>query len=188
MILRSCRFRGATSVRSAASFPPLAKGGLGGVVPAKPIMVLSEIRRVPISLLLAPSWRRRRITKSVQGTRLHPPWPPLRKGGKGKAPASPNCNPANKNDLSATILSATLTPTFHRPGSIVRPGSLAAKGWLIRPNNTTFLANTAHQERVPEGIMSLNFGRPLRWPPRNHHVECQRQTVGRVPEFNNNNQ
>jgi putative heme-binding domain-containing protein len=70
----------------AVFFPPLAKGGLGGVVSAQPITGPSKGR----SLRSTPHFfgRLERIQTTipdVRGTRPHPPWPPLHKGGKGTA-------------------------------------------------------------------------------------------------------
>ena len=63
-------------------FPPLAKGGLGGVASAQPITEFSEggvtYFAAPLDLLMYERMREH----EVDGVRRHPPWPPLRKGGK----------------------------------------------------------------------------------------------------------
>ena len=75
------------------------------MVPAKSITGFSEIRRLPIPpSLLAPSRRNRKPIHGIRGVRPHPPWPPLRKGGKRKVPASPNCKRATKRrDLQRSV-------------------------------------------------------------------------------------
>ncbi len=62
---------------SVRSFPPLAKGGLGGVVPAEPW----PGTRVPSCWAL----RNCRLGRACSLCPVHPPEPPLRKGGKGLA-------------------------------------------------------------------------------------------------------
>src|SRR5271157_4071341 len=62
-------------------FPPLAKGGLGGVVPARPVTRSSDA--LSLSVLSHPSRKARRIVLDFQGSRLTPPCPPFARGGKG---------------------------------------------------------------------------------------------------------
>src|SRR5271157_5428716 len=62
-------------------FPPLAKGGLGGVVPARPVTRSSHA--LSLSVLSHPSREARRIVFDVQGSRITPPDPPFARGGKG---------------------------------------------------------------------------------------------------------
>ena len=87
---------------------------IGALLPAKSIMGFSEIRRLPISPpLLAQSRRNRKITHGIRRVRPRPLRPPLRKGGKGKAPPRQIVIPRNENARSATVLSATSTATLH---------------------------------------------------------------------------
>src|SRR5271157_3531067 len=60
-------------------FPPLARGGLGGVGPARPVTRSSHA--LSLSVLSHPSREARRIVLDCQGSRITPPAPPLRKGG-----------------------------------------------------------------------------------------------------------
>src|SRR5208337_1677916 len=62
-------------------FPPLAKGGLGGVVLARPVTRSSHA--LSLSVLSHPSREARRIVFDCQGFRTTPPAPPFARGGKG---------------------------------------------------------------------------------------------------------
>ena len=59
-------------------FPPLAKGGLGGVVPARP--VTRSFHVLSLSVLSHPSREARRIVLDYQGSRINPPASPSQGG------------------------------------------------------------------------------------------------------------
>ena len=74
-------------------FPPLAKGGLGGVVPAQP----------------STSFRRQGESQDdVRAVRPHPPWPPLTKGGERRHAARRSHRRRDSSDSP---------PTSNRPPS-----------------------------------------------------------------------
>src|SRR5208283_5018730 len=62
-------------------FPPLAKGGQGGVVPARPVTRSSHA--FSLSVLSHSSLKARRIVFDFRGSRITPPDPPFARGGKG---------------------------------------------------------------------------------------------------------
>src|SRR5271157_5250277 len=72
-------------------FPPLAKGGLGGVVPARPVTRSSDA--LSLSVLSHPS----------------------RKAGKGIARSRRHSIARNKNTRLETVPPTRSTPTSHRP-------------------------------------------------------------------------
>jgi len=83
---------------SVRRFPPLAKGGLGGVIAAPPVTRPSHALCFWMSEAPAP-----------------PPWPPLRKGGKGFAGSRRRLIGRNKNAAFKPVPSGRLTPAFHQP-------------------------------------------------------------------------
>ena len=67
-------------------FPPLAKGGLGGVVPAQPITRISRVF-VTFYLILPARWRRTSNAITISETCVPPPpHPPFTSGGKEGGP------------------------------------------------------------------------------------------------------
>src|SRR5208282_1554379 len=67
-------------------FPPLAKGGLGGVVPARPVTRSSHA--LSLSVLSHPSGEARRIVFDFQGSRITPPAPPSQGGERDRSLAT----------------------------------------------------------------------------------------------------
>ena len=68
-----------------APFSPPCEGGVGGVVPARPVTrsshaLSSQSFRIPLA--------RREEPFSISKARASPPWPPLRKGEKDRSPGS----------------------------------------------------------------------------------------------------
>jgi len=79
-------------------FPPLAKGGSGGVVVAPPVTRPSRALCFWMSEAPAP-----------------PPLPPLRKGGKGFGGSRRRSIERNKNAAFKPVQPGRLTPAFHQP-------------------------------------------------------------------------
>ncbi len=164
-------------------FPPLAKGGLGGVVPAKSITGFSEIRRLNVSaLLLAPSRRNRKSTRGIRAVRPHPPWPPLHKGGKVKAPASPYSNSAQQKralrNRPFSHVNTNLSPPQPRPPddcvathaarTIFRVASLALfSALLLIPRGNTrgdepkTFVSLSQRMRHPAALALIDSGKTL---------------------------
>src|SRR5271157_2641447 len=95
-------------------FPPLAKGGLGGVVPARPVTRSSHALSLsPFASLSRGEKNRSRFPRRPH----HPPLPPLRKGGKGIARSRRHSIARNKNTRLEIVLPALSTPTFRRPST-----------------------------------------------------------------------
>ena len=96
-----------------APHPPLAKGGSGGVVPARPVTrsshALSRLRsfRIPLA-------RREEPSSLSKCSRITSPAPPSQ-GGKEIAPSRRHCVAHNKNTRIKTVAPARSTPTFHHP-------------------------------------------------------------------------
>jgi len=95
-----------------APFSPPCEGGVRGVVPARPVTRSSHA--LSLSVVSHPSRVARRIVFDFQGSRITPPAPPLRKGGKGIARSRRHSIARNKNTRLETIPPARSTPTFHR--------------------------------------------------------------------------
>ena len=92
-----------------AGFPPLAKGGLGGVVPAKLITGFQTGKPANPSFVLVPT--------DNTGVRPYPPLPHLSKGGKGLAANDGWTGVAPGN--AAKVWSLTLLAALPRtPGSV----------------------------------------------------------------------
>src|SRR5208337_3810811 len=81
-------------------FPPLAKGGLGGVVPARPVTRSSHA--LSLSVLSHPSREARRIGLDLQGSRITPPTPPSQGGERGSH--APSFQRATKPHVSKSSL------------------------------------------------------------------------------------
>src|SRR5271165_3861083 len=64
--------------KGATLFPPLAKGGSGGVVTARPVTGASHA--LLLSVLSHHSREARRIVSAFQGSRITPPTPPSQGG------------------------------------------------------------------------------------------------------------
>ena len=69
-----------------APFPPLAKGGSGGVVPAG--LATRSSHALSLSVLSHPSREPRRIVFAFQGSRITPPAPPSQGGERDRSLAA----------------------------------------------------------------------------------------------------
>src|SRR5208283_5384079 len=95
-------------------FPPLAKGGLGGVVPARPVTRSSHALSLsPFASLSRGEKNRSRFPRLPH----HPPLPPLRKGGKGIARSRRHSIARNKNTRLETVPPARSRPTLQHASS-----------------------------------------------------------------------
>src|SRR5271166_1829383 len=91
------------------SFPPLAKGGRGGVAPAQAITEFSEGLLTRLAASLCPVAKDGKAIHDVRDIHPHPPWPPLRKGGKELARPRRLSIARNKNTRLPTA--APVPPT-----------------------------------------------------------------------------
>jgi len=57
------------------SFPPLAKGGAGGVIPARSVTAYSKGPFVRLDAPLRPPAKHGKAVHDARGVRPHPPWP-----------------------------------------------------------------------------------------------------------------
>src|SRR5208337_418597 len=100
-------------------FPPLAKGGLGGVVPARPVTRSSHA--LSLSVLLHPSREAGRVVFDFQGSRLTPPAPPSQ-GGEMDRSLAPSLDRAQQKHASR-----------NRPSSAVKTNFAACQGETSQP-------------------------------------------------------
>src|SRR5271157_1602803 len=125
-------------------FPPLAKGGLGGVVPARPVTRSSHA--LSLSVLSHPSREAGRIVFALQGSRITPPTPPSQGGERDRSLAT-SFHPAQQKHASRNRPSSLVKTNFaacqHRAGRrdaepasspASRPVTLQAR---VRPDHLT---------------------------------------------------
>ena len=96
--------------------PPCEGGGLGGVVPARPVTRSSHA--LFLSVLSHPSREARRIVFDFQGSRITPPTPPSQGGGKGSL-SRRHSIARNKNTRLEIVPPTLSTPTFHPPSVLL---------------------------------------------------------------------
>jgi hypothetical protein len=112
----NCRDVMGAALQGRVFFPPLAKGGLGGVVSAKSTTRISAFRLPNGSPALIARWRTTgKPVHNVPGMRPHPPWPPPHKGGKGNASVSPFSDRAHRRRAFRTGPFSSVTTNLSRP-------------------------------------------------------------------------
>ena len=113
-------------------FPPLAKGGSGGVVPARPVTRPSHA--LSLSVLSHPSREARRIVFAFQGSRITPPAPPLQGGERDRSLAT-SFHRAQQKHASRNRPSSSVNTNFS-PAH----GAPARRDPLYRQGRATCLA------------------------------------------------
>jgi hypothetical protein len=91
-------------------FPPLAKGGSGGVVPARPVTRSSHA--LSLSVLSHPSRKARRIVFAFQRLPHHPPLPPPSQGGERDRSLATSFHRAQQKHASRNRPSSSVNTNF----------------------------------------------------------------------------
>src|SRR5271157_183578 len=104
-------------------FSPPCEGGVGGVVPARPVTGASHALFLSVRSHLSRGARR--IVFDFQGSRITPPTPPFARGGKGIARSRRHSLASNKNTRLKIVSPTQSTPTFHPPRLTARPADRA---------------------------------------------------------------
>jgi hypothetical protein len=136
---------------SLCHFPPLAKGGLGGVVPARPVTTASHA--LYLSVLSHPSSEARR-SFSISKAPSSPPLPPFARGGKGSLARNVIPSRATKTRVSKPSLQLGQHPLFTDPGEDRPPGRPQSQVERNHAGHSSIKYNLA---RTPDGT---RLGRP----------------------------
>jgi hypothetical protein len=148
-------------------FPPLAKGGLGGVVPARPVTRSSHA--LSLSVLSHPSREARRIVLDFQGSRITPPTPPSQGGERDRSLAT-SFHRAQQKHASRNRPSSSVNTNFSPaqptpPGVSGCPGSHGPGQPRARCRSPTASSSDSDSEpgQVPASITAKD-SRPIPEP------------------------
>src|SRR5271157_1987326 len=163
--------------------PPLAKGGLGGVVPARPVTRSSHA--LSLSVLSHPSREARRIVLDFQGSRITPPAPPSQGGERDRSRR--HSIPRNRNTCLEIAPPALSTLTFHRPSRPLLCLTHFDHGVIECSIEDRRLRHAVYRPDEPgeygRSTENRNSSRipPSENPQRRRHPECDRRRPGREP-------
>src|SRR5271157_5166304 len=161
----------------------LAKGGQGGVGPARPVTRSSHA--LSLSVLSHPSREARRIVLDFQGSRITPPAPPSQGGERDRSRR--HSIPRNRNTCLEIAPPALSTLTFHRPSRPLLCLTHFDHGVIECSIEDRRLRHAVYRPDEPgefgRSTENRNSSRipPSENPQQRRHPECDRRRPGREP-------